>query len=151
MDELEALEKEIWEEMRKIYSERTLDHAFNPRNVGSLPDPDGFASYTGPCGDTMKIWLKVENGRIEKATFWTDGCGTSIAAGSAVTELVKGKRVEEALLISPEDVLAELGGLPEESQHCAVLAATTLKRALMDYLEAKREPWRKAYKCGGMR
>jgi len=146
MDEFEALEKTYWEEMRKIYSERTIDHALNPRNVGTIPDPDGFGSHTGPCGDTMEIWLRVEDGKVTRATFRTDGCGTTIAAGSVITELVRGRSVEEALLISPEDVEEELGGLPEEDKHCAILATTALKMALRDYLEARREPWRKAYR-----
>jgi len=87
VEAFDELERQIQEEMRRIYTEATLDHAMNPRNVGSLPNADGFAQVTGPCGDTMEIWLKVKDGRIDKATFWTDGCGTSIACGSMVTGL----------------------------------------------------------------
>jgi nitrogen fixation NifU-like protein len=142
----EQFEELIEAEMRKIYSETTIDHSINPRNVGSLEDADGFAQVTGLCGDTMEIWLKVLDGIIVQATFFTDGCGTSIASGSMVTELAKGKSITEAQKLSQQNVLDALGGLPDESKHCALLAANTLKEAVRDYLTMKREPWRKAYR-----
>jgi nitrogen fixation protein NifU and related proteins len=83
----EELEKEVW----AGYTEAVRDHAQNPRNAGSIPHADGFAVVTGPCGDTMKIWLRVKEEVIQEAAFWTDGCGPSIASGSMVTELAKGK------------------------------------------------------------
>jgi len=141
----EKFEELIKQEMRKIYSEATIDHSMNPRNVGDLEDADGFAKVTGPCGDTMEIWLRVKNSAISDASFMTDGCGTTIASGSIVTELAKGKSVGEAHKISREDVLNALGGLPEESEHCALLAANTLKAAIRDYLAMQKEPWKKAY------
>jgi nitrogen fixation NifU-like protein len=144
--EFDELEQAVMADMQSIYTEATIDHAMNPRNVGSLPDADGVASVTGPCGDTMKIWLKVNNGTIAKATFWTDGCGTSIAAGSMATEMVKGKSVAEARRIAQQDILNALGGLPEESLHCALLAADTVKKAILDYLALKNEPWKRAYR-----
>ena len=133
-------------QMRKAYSETVIDHAMNPRNVGNMDAADGYASVTGPCGDTMDIWLNVKDDTIVKATFMTDGCGTTIAAGSMITELAKGKSVSQALRISQEDVLSALDGLPEESKHCALLAANTLKAAVKDYLAFKNEPWKRAYK-----
>ena len=136
----EQFEELVKAEMRKIYSEAAIDHAMNPRNVGDMEDADGFARVTGPCGDTMEIWLKVKNGTIANATFMTDGCGTSIASGSIVTELAKGKSVNKARRISQQDVLSALGGLPEESEHCALLAANTLRAATKDCLAMKREP-----------
>ena len=142
----EQFEELIREEMRKVYSETAIDHAMDPRNVGDMVDADGFARVTGPCGDTMKIWLKVSNNNIVAATFMTDGCGTSIASGSMVTEMAKGKNIIEVRKISQEDVLGALAGLPEESQHCALLAANTLKAAIRDYLAMKKEPWKKAYR-----
>lgn len=141
----EEFEELIKQEMRKIYSEAAIEHGMNPRNLGDMDDADGFGRVTGPCGDTMEIWLKVRAGTIAKANFLTDGCGTSIASGSMVTELAKGKRIAKALKISGEDVLSGLGGLPEESQHCAFLAANTLKAAIKDYLALQKEPWKKAY------
>ncbi len=142
----EKFEELIKAEMRKVYSEATIDHSMNPRNVGDMEDADGFARVTGPCGDTMEMWLKVRDGTIAKATFLTDGCGTTIASGSMVTELTKGKSIAEAQKISQENVLNALGGLPEESQHCALLAANTLKAAIRDYLAMQKEPWKRAYR-----
>jgi len=142
----ETFQELIKDEMKKVYSETTIDHAMNPRNVGNKDDADSFAQITGPCGDTMEIWLKVRNDIVTAATFMTDGCGTSIAAGSMVTELAKWKPVIHANKISQQDVLNALGGLPEESQHCALLAANTLKEAIKDYLTTKKEPWKRAYK-----
>ena len=141
----EKFEELIKAEMRKVYSETTIDHAMNPRNLGDMEDADGFARVTGPCGDTMAIWLRVKNGTIAEANFLTDGCGTSIASGSMATEMAKGKAVPQAQRISQQGVLSALGGLPEESKHCALLAANTLKAALRDYLAMKKEPWKKTY------
>jgi len=134
------------EEMRKVYSETVIDYSMNPHNLGSLENADGFARITGPCGDTMEIWLAVRNGTVNNATFMTDGCGTSIASGGMVTEMVKGKSIGEARKISQQDVLNALGGLPEESEHCALLAANTLKATIRDYLMMKKEPWKKPYR-----
>jgi nitrogen fixation NifU-like protein len=139
---VEELQKEVW----AGYSDVVIDHAQNPRNLGNIHDADGFASVTGPCGDTMKIWLKVQNSTIKQATFWTDGCGTTIATGSMVTELIRGKAVANALRMTQQDVLEALGGLPEESVHCALLAVNTLKEAAKDYLANKNEPWKRAYR-----
>jgi nitrogen fixation NifU-like protein len=138
----------VRDEMRKVYSETVIDHAMNPRNVGNMNAADGYASITGPCSDTMDIWLNVKDDTIVKATFMTDGCGTTIAAGSMITELAKGKSVSQALRTGQEDVLSALDGLPEESKHCALLAANTLKAAAKDYLAVKKEPWKRNYrKC----
>ena len=142
----EEFEQLIRAEMRKVYSETTIDHAMNPRNLGDTEDADGFAKVTGPCGDTMEIWLRVNSGTIAEASFLTDGCGTTIASGSMVTEMIKGKSVSEARKISQHDVLSALGGLPNESKHCALLAANTLKEAIRDYLAMKKEPWKRAYR-----
>lgn len=144
--DLDRLEDEIMAEMRKVYSEMVLDHAMNPRNVGSLEDADGFASVAGPCGDHMEIWVRVRDNRVVHATFWTDGCGSSIACGSMATELAKGQPVGAALSISAAEMVRHLGGLPDEDVHCAGLASTTLKKALLDYMELKDEPWKRAYR-----
>ena len=130
----DELEEFVKDEMRKVYSETTIDHAMNPRNVGEMADADGFAKLTGSCSDTIEIWLKVKNGTVADATFMTDGCGTSIASGSIVTEMAKGKSVDELRNISQRDVLSALDGLPEESEHCALLAVDTLKEAIRNYL-----------------
>jgi nitrogen fixation NifU-like protein len=140
------IEQSVMEDMKGIYSEKTIDHFLNPRNLGEISAPDGFGRVTGSCGDTMEIYLKVRDGRVMNASFWTDGCGTSIASGSMVTEMAKRMNISEAQRISQHDVLAALGGLPEESEHCALLAADTLKEAIKDYLAFKNEPWKKAYR-----
>ncbi len=142
----EKFEELIKAEMRKIYSEAVIEHSMNPRNVGDLEDADGFGRVTGPCGDTMEIWLKVNGNTIINASFMTDGCGTTIASGSMVSEMAKGKSVGEAWKISQQDVLDALGDLPDESKHCTLLAANTLKAAIRGYLEMKKEPWKKAYR-----
>ena len=147
-DALKELEESVIEDMRKAYSEETIDHFLNPRNLGEIQAPDGCGEVVGPCGDTMKIYLRVNSGRITGASFWTDGCGPSIASGSMVTELVKGKSIPEAQRITQDDVLNALGGLPKESIHCALLAANTLKEAIRDYLAFKNEPWKRAYRGG---
>jgi nitrogen fixation NifU-like protein len=128
-----GMEETIQKEEREIYTKRTLEEAYNPKNVGELNNPDGAARITGPCGDTLQIHLKVEGDTITDSTFITDGCGASTACGSVITELTKGKTVEEALTIKDKNVLSILGGLPEDNIHCALLAANTLKAALEDY------------------
>ena len=145
-DSFKELEQSIMEDMTKVYSEKTIDHFLNPRNLGEIPDPDGFGRVIGSCGDTMEIYLKVRDGRVINASFWTDGCGPSIASGSMITEMVKQMNISEAQRISQHDVLVALAGLPEESEHCALLAADTLKEAIKDYLAFKKEPWKRAYR-----
>jgi len=140
------LEESVMEDMRKVYSEKTIDHFLSPRHLGSIQAPDGYARLTGPCGDTMQICLKANNGRVVNATFWTDGCGPSIACGSMVSEMVRGKSIVEAHRITQEDILGALGGLPEESRHCALLAARTMQMAARDYLRCKNEPWKRLYR-----
>jgi nitrogen fixation NifU-like protein len=142
-DELQEL---VMSDARKIYSEAVIDHAMNPRNLGEMKEADGFARITGSCGDTMEIWIKVNADTIVKTSFMTDGCGTSIASGSMVTEMAKGKSIIEAQRTTQGDVLDALGGLPQESEHCALLAANTLKTAIRDYIAMKREPWKRAYR-----
>ena len=117
-----------------MYSDMVMDHFKNPRNVGSIADADGIGSEGNPvCGDIMKIYIKVKDGRIEEAKFQTFGCGAAIATSSMVTEMVKGKTVEEALVISNKAVAEALGGLPATKMHCSNLAADALHRAIEDY------------------
>ena len=113
---------------------RVPEHAQNPRNHGSLTDFNGHARITGPCGDTMEFWVSAQDDKIEQIGFTTTGCGTSHAAGSMATCLAKGKSIKEVLKIQQKDILDALGGLPKENEHCALLAANTLKAACEDYL-----------------
>jgi nitrogen fixation NifU-like protein len=142
----QKFEELIKQGMRKIYSEAVVEHSMDPRNLGELEDANGFARVTGPCGDTMSIWLEVKGATIINTSFLTDGCGTTIASGSMVTEMVKGKSISEAQKTTQRDLLDALGGLPQESEHCALLAANTLKAAIRDYISMKQEPWKRAYR-----
>ncbi len=132
------IQEDILEDARKKYSETTIDYFMNPRNLGKMEDPDGFAKVTGSCGDSMFIWIKVVDDIISHISFITDGCGSSIASASMVTVLAKGKTIEEALKIGQWDVINALGGLPEENQHCGLLAATTLRKAIEDFSNPKK-------------
>ena len=138
--EWEEFQRLMEAEMRKVYSETVVDYAMNPRNAGIMPGANAVSRITGPCGDTMEIWLNIDNDVIIDATFMTDGCGTTIAAGSMVTEMAKGKSLLDSLKISQQEVLNALGGLPEESKHCALLVANTLKDAIRNYLGCHNEP-----------
>ncbi len=136
---VEETNQEILDEMRRVYSPPVVERFYNPRNPGPMRDADGHARITGPCGDTMELWLRIEAGRVERATFITDGCGPTIACGSMATELAAGKSPEAAAKVGQKDILDALGGLPEESRHCALLAANTLRAAVSDYLGKKKE------------
>jgi len=144
-DLFEQLQTEIIADAKKIYSEEVIARWLSPRNLGKIENPQGFGRTTGPCGDTMEISLKIRNDKIIEAKFLTEGCGSTLAAGSMATELVTGKTVPEAFKVSQQTILDNLGGLPEESQHCALLASDTLKEALRNYLAFKKEPWKRAY------
>jgi nitrogen fixation NifU-like protein len=126
--------------MRQMYSETVLDHGRKPRNLGDLEEANAFGIVSGSCGDTIGIWLKVEDNKIAGISFTTDGCMTSMAAGSMLTELAKGKSLIDAQKLSQQDVLDALGGLPEESEHCALLAVDTLKEAIRNYQSINGEP-----------
>ncbi|MEW6116988.1 MAG: Fe-S cluster assembly scaffold protein NifU [Nitrospirota bacterium] len=122
-----------------MYSEKVMDHFMNPRNVGEMPDADGIGMEGNPtCGDAMQLFIKVENDRIVDAKFRTFGCGAAIAVSSMITEMVKGKTLDEALQISKEAVAQELGGLPPQKMHCSNLGADALKKAIEDYRSKKK-------------
>ncbi len=117
-----------------MYSKKVMDHFTNPRNVGELADADGIGEMGNPvCGDAMKIFIKVENDKIVDAKFQTFGCGASIAVSSMVTEMVKGKTIDEALKISKQTVSDALDGLPPQKMHCSNLGADALRKAIEDY------------------
>ena len=119
-----------------LYSEKVMDHFSNPRNVGELKDADGIGEVgNAKCGDIMKIFLKVDKGIIEDVKFQTFGCGAAIATSSMVTEMVKGKNLEEALRVTNEAVAEALDGLPPVKMHCSNLAADAVHAAIKDYIE----------------
>ena len=116
------------------YSEKVMDHFTNPRNVGEIPDASGIGTVGNPiCGDVMKMFLKIENDVIVDVKFKTFGCGAAVATSSMVTEMVKGKKIDEALKITNKAVAEALGGLPPVKMHCSVLAEEALRSALKDY------------------
>jgi nitrogen fixation NifU-like protein len=118
-----------------LYNEKVMEHFKNPRNVGGMEDPDGVGRVGDPiCGDVMELYIKVKDGIIADAKFKTFGCAAAIATSSMVTEMVKGKRVEEALKISNKAVVEALDGLPPAKVHCSVLAEDALKAAIENYL-----------------
>jgi nitrogen fixation protein NifU and related proteins len=134
-------------ESLKRYSAKTIDHVLNPRNLGVMENADGYASGSlGNCGDTIEFWLKINGDKISQAVFMTDGCANSIACGSAITEIVTGKDIKEAMVINQQDVLDALDDLPEEDRHCALYTSNILKAAVRDYLDVKKEPWKRAYR-----
>jgi len=116
------------------YTEKVMDHFMNPRNVGVIKNPDAIGEVGNPvCGDIMKIFLKIKNNVITDIKFQTFGCGAAIATSSMVTEMVKGKSIEEAEKITNMDVAKALGGLPPIKMHCSNLAQQALKSAIGDY------------------
>lgn len=120
------------------YSEKVMDHFLHPRNCGEIPDANGIGNVGNAiCGDVLRLYIKVEDGKIVDAKFKTFGCGAAISTSSMVTEMVKDKTIEEALQISNQAVTEALGGLPAIKRHCSVLAEEALKAAISDY-EKKR-------------
>lgn len=141
------IQEQILNDLRKIYSEKVIELLQTQPNRGEMANPDGYAKVKGSCGDTMEMFLRVQDDVIEDCRFETDGCGSTQVSGSAATCLVKGKTILEALgLVSAESILKFLGGLPESDVHCAQLAAETLRRAIADYLTNKGAGWRKLYR-----
>ena len=122
-----------------LYSEKVMEHFNNPRNVGEMGNPDGIGHVGNPvCGDIMELYIKVNNGTTVDSKFKTFGCGAAIATSSMVTEMVKGKSIEEALKILKRAVAEALGGLPPIKMHCSSLAEEALKSAIEDYLSKSK-------------
>ena len=121
-----------------MYSKKVMEHFQNPRNVGKIEKPDGIGNMGNPvCGDVMELMIKVNDNKIEDAKFQTFGCCAAIATSSIITEMVKGKTLEEAEKISKKSVAIALDGLPPAKMHCSNLAAAALQEAIKDYKEKK--------------
>jgi nitrogen fixation NifU-like protein len=133
------LEEKIREEERGYYGEKMVEEALKPKNVGELEQPDGAASITDAEGDTMQIHLSIEGNTITDSKFITNARGPVIAFGSVITELVKGKTVDEAATLGERDIVAVLGGLPADDTHTPELAVRTLRAALDDYKKKQQE------------
>ncbi len=120
------------------YNQIVMDHLKHPRNMGEMENADGIGEAQNPvCGDTMRLFIKVETDRIIDAKFLTFGCGAAIASSSMTTEMVKGKTIEEALMISDQVIAGALGGLPPAKIHCSVLAEKAIQAAVLDYRTKK--------------
>jgi len=120
------------------YSKKVMEHFMNPKNVGTIENPDGYGKVGNPvCGDLMEMYIKVKDDVITDMKFQTFGCGSAIATSSMVTELAKGKHVDEAMKITRNDVASELDGLPPIKMHCSNLAADALHEAIKDYKSKK--------------
>jgi nitrogen fixation NifU-like protein len=121
------------------YSEIVMDHFANPRNMGDMDDPSAVGNVGNPaCGDMMRLYLKIKDGVIVDAKFKTFGCGAAIASSSMLTEMLKGKTLEEAMNISNEEVVNALGGLPQAKIHCSVMAEEALKEAMNNFEDKKK-------------
>jgi len=117
-----------------VYSEKVMDHFTNPRNVWEIENADGIGEEGNPvCGDMMTFYIKVKDNRLEDVKFKTFGCGAAIAVSSMVSEMAKGKTLEEAMKITPKSVADELEGLPKNKFHCSNLGAQALHKAIEDY------------------
>ena len=122
------------------FSDKTIEHFMQPRNVGDMPDADAVGSSGEPgCGDFLAIFIKVTDNRISDISFLVDGCVAAVASSSMATELAKGKTLEEAAMITDREIVEALDGLPEHKLHCSVLGATALKNAIEHYYRTHRK------------
>lgn len=125
--------QDLQEAILEGYSEQFKNEFLKPKNIGKIKDSDSYARITGVCGDSIEMYLVIRDGRIRDIKFMTDGCGATVTCASYVTRTAKGKSIEEALRIKPEDVDKYFEGLPEEHKHCAKLAVITLTAAIEKY------------------
>ncbi|MBN2271293.1 MAG: iron-sulfur cluster assembly scaffold protein [Sedimentisphaerales bacterium] len=131
--DLDKITQDLQEAILRGYSQKFKDEFLAPKNIGKLEKPDSHVRITGPCGDTIEMWLAIEDGEISDIRFTTDGCGATITCASYVTTAAKGRTIEDALAITPEDVINYFQGLPDEHKHCAKLAVMTLTAAIEKY------------------
>lgn len=131
---IDHLQNEIFEDAKKALGERGFDRWRNPKWNGRMDSSDGHGRVTGECGDTMEIYLKFENNRVSRASYFTDGCASSMVSGSFAAELTLGRDPDELADITAETVLNAIGRLPEKDLHCATLAARTVQEALTHYM-----------------
>jgi len=132
---IEKIQDKIKKSEEKLFSKKVIEEYNNPVNFGHFKNPDAQAEIEGPCGDTMKIELKINNNKIEDARFWTDGCGPTIACGNMLTKIVKNLSLNEANKITDIYLINQLDDLPNEHKHCATLSINTLKKAIEKYIK----------------
>ena len=131
---IDTLQNQIFEDAKEALGEKGFDRWRNPKWSGRMDNPDGYGRVTGECGDTMEIYLKFENNRVSEASYFTDGCASSMVSGSFAAELTLGRDPDELSDITAETVLTAIGRLPEEDLHCASLAARTVQEALIHFM-----------------
>jgi len=134
---VKSLQKKIYQEEEKTYSKKIIEEYRNPNNFGFIKNPDATGKIKGPCGDTIKIDIKIRGKKIIDARFWTDGCGASIACGNMLSKMIKGKTPQEAKNITSSDLIQALDKIPKENKHCATLAVNTLYKCLENYDKLK--------------
>jgi len=128
------LQEQIFDETKEAFGEAGFQRWRNPLYNGKMETPDAYARVTGKCGDTMEIYLKFKDDRVQEASYVTNGCGSSTVCGSFAAEMAIGKDPDELSAITGEAVLEKIGRFPKEDEHCAFLAADTLQEALKDYM-----------------
>ena len=133
-DFVDKLQEQILDETRETYGEEVFSRWQNPKFMGKMTNASCVGRITGSCGDSMEIYLRISNDHIEEASFFTDGCGSSVACGSMAAELAADKDLDEVTQIEGDTILEALGGLPEEETHCAFLAAEALQAALHEWM-----------------
>ncbi len=140
-DFIDDIQKEIFDEAKDVLGEEGFERWLNPRYRGGIKNPDAHARIKGVCGDTMEIFLKFEENHVKEASYLTDGCSSSSICGSFAAELAIGKSPDELFDVTGESILKKLGNIAKEEQHCAFLAAETLREALNDYMimQVKRD------------
>lgn len=131
---IDKIQGEVFKEASETLGEKGFERWRNPEFHGPIPQADSYAKLKGECGDTMEMYLKIRDGRVERAGYMTDGCSSSAIAGSFAAELATGKTFEEVLDLRGDDVLEVIGRFPENERHCAHLAVRTLQEALNSYL-----------------
>ena len=141
------LKEKALEKLKKHYSPTVVEHCLHPRNFREMRTPDGYSKNTGADGDTVEIFVRLDNSQVIECTFQTDGCAATLACGSIATELITGRQFSEALdAVSPPNIIQALGGLPEGNIHCAHKISQALKLAMADSLVQKQSPWKKHYR-----
>jgi nitrogen fixation protein NifU and related proteins len=127
-------------------AEEMIQYWVNLRNLGRVERPDGIGRVSRVCGDGLELTLRINHGTVTEAKFYTEGCGSMLAAGEVATDLARGKSIQDAFRIGEQAILEQLSGLPaDEAEHCAVIASGALKEAIKDYLAYKRDPWKRVY------
>lgn len=138
-DNIDDIAKNLQKTVLAGYSQKLKDELFNAKNIGRIKKSDSHVRITGVCGDTIEMTLSIRDGTIQNVEFITDGCGFTVACANYVARTVKGKSIEEALVIEPDDVDRYFEGLPKENKHCAKLAVMTLRALLEEYRRTNRD------------